>query len=468
MLSLFWCENKCLENRTKACYFKIKRFIYLFPAVSSSAWAPILTPRNKSVLIEKYPLFPTAIHQKVLFGKRLGFCILEENPILIARTENLFDCEDSTFISALYVCDKPKDCSGERTADEIQCVCNFTNCCPKTWENLCPNYTTMSPVKKIKHKLVSYPNSPEEPQENCSLPALKTFQCYSNKTTEKVIPLGLVDDLVVDCHSDGEDELILKETLNGNFYPCRNMHQIPCRDGHTLCVNVSLICSYQLSSYGFLMPCRTGEHLKQCKRFQCNGQSKCPKFYCIPWHYECDGKWDCPCGMDESNGTCIQERKCANLFRCKGSSFCVHMHHICDHVHQCPMGDDENLCNLHTVSCSTKCDCFTYSISCQSTTVTNFMQLDKFKFVHLFNCLLPFEYSFVSQNMITVVCMQANLTRLCWLLNNRNNIQTLNFAQNRISALKNFCFAHTGKLIFLDMSNNVIASLQTNTFSKLR
>ncbi len=28
---------------------------------------------------------------------------------------------------------------------------------------------------------------------------------------------------------------------------------------------------------------------------------KCPGDYCIPYHYVCDGQWQCPDGEDESN-----------------------------------------------------------------------------------------------------------------------------------------------------------------------
>ncbi len=215
------------------------------------------------------------------------------------------------------------------------------------------------------------------------------------------------------------------------------------------------------------MPCRTGEHLKQCKEFQCNGQFKCPAYYCIDWHYQCDGKWDCLSGFDELNNTCIEERMCTNLFRCKGSSLCVHTQNICDHTKHCPMGDDENLCSLSHVFCSPKCSCFKHSIICKSRRITHFMQLDKFKFVHLLYCKLSVQYSFVTEHVVSIVCLQANLTSLCWLLHHRNSIQTLNFAKNRVTALINFCFVHTEKLLSLDVSDNLIVLLQINTFSNL-
>ncbi len=107
-----WCGQKCLENRMNICCAKIENFFYLFLAVSSSAWAPMLTSVNSSYVIEKYPLFPSVVHWKVKHGERSGFCILAEVPSLVARTENLLDCQDGTFMSALFLCDGQNDCSG--------------------------------------------------------------------------------------------------------------------------------------------------------------------------------------------------------------------------------------------------------------------------------------------------------------------------------------------------------------------
>ena len=90
--------------------------------------------------------------------------------------------------------------------------------------------------------------------------------------------------------------------------------------GHPKCYEISEICNYKLDSMNHLHPCRNGEHLQNCRMFECNMMYKCPRYHCIPWYYICDGKWDCPGGYDESTiQNCGSDRLCANLFKCKNS-----------------------------------------------------------------------------------------------------------------------------------------------------
>ena len=75
---------------------------------------------------------------------------------------------------------------------------------------------------------------------------------------------------------------------------------IPCRSYQQVFYNISNICEYKLNSLNDLTPCKAGDHLKNCTYFECNMKYKCPGYYCIPWGYVCDGKWDCPHGLDEN------------------------------------------------------------------------------------------------------------------------------------------------------------------------
>ena len=63
--------------------------------------------------------------------------------------------------------------------------------------------------------------------------------------------------------------------------------------------NISEICTYKLNSMTHLTPCRTGEHLQNCREFNCNMKFKCLDYYCISGKYVCDGKWDCSHGYDK-------------------------------------------------------------------------------------------------------------------------------------------------------------------------
>ena len=86
--------------------------------------------------------------------------------------------------------------------------------------------------------------------------------------------------------------------------------QLPCSYDQSLIMHsfhIFDICTFTRDAMNNLIPCPFGEHLKNCKNFECNMKYKCPKYYCIPWSYVCDGKWDCPTGSDENY--CSQNKK---------------------------------------------------------------------------------------------------------------------------------------------------------------
>ena len=91
---------------------------------------------------------------------------------------------------------------------------------------------------------------------------------------------------------------------------------------------------------------------------------KCPKFYCIPWNYVCDGKWDCPLGEDEvTNDICYKDGFCKGLYKCLNSKLCISPGNICDNFSECPYNDDELFCDLMFVYCPLKCTCLLYGIT---------------------------------------------------------------------------------------------------------
>ena len=88
------------------------------------------------------------------------------------------------------------------------------------------------------------------------------------------------------------------------------------------CYSIDEICIFKLDECNNLIPCHAGEHIQHCKHFTCNSFFKCPNYYCIPWKYVCDGKRDCPFGLDESVPHCGSRfRKCTNLYRCREAPF---------------------------------------------------------------------------------------------------------------------------------------------------
>ena len=169
----------------------------------------------------------------------------------------------------------------------------------------------------------------------------------------------LVNDLVADCGSEGKEEQELKSLLfHHNKIPCSHPDQLPCRKGHSICYNATDICKYKLNESGHLTPCRTGDHLQNCKEFECNLMFKYYKLYCIHWNYVKDGKRDCPYGEDE-----IFMINCKKMFKCRNTKHtCVHVGNVCDGYNNCPMNNDEFLCSLKGISCAQACICFALTI----------------------------------------------------------------------------------------------------------
>ncbi len=103
-------------------------------------------------------------------------------------------------------------------------------------------------------------------------------------------------------HGSGTQEATLvAAVVIAHVHFCSQNSQLPCREDIGVCYNISNICSYQFSECNKLLHCEGGEHLENCQEFECNMMFKCPNFYCIPWAYVCDMKWDCPKGLDDSH-----------------------------------------------------------------------------------------------------------------------------------------------------------------------
>jgi hypothetical protein len=115
---------------------------------------------------------------------------------------------------------------------------------------------------------------------------------------------------------------------------------IPCMEGHPTCYPINKLCVFDYDPQtGYLSFCRNGAHLKSCRHIDCPSMFKCHQSYCIPLRFVCNGKADCPTGLEEHTNFCRQFA-CPGLFRCKRGN-CLHPTEVCDGITHCPHGDDE-------------------------------------------------------------------------------------------------------------------------------
>ena len=308
----------------------------------------------------------------------------------------------------------------------------------------------------------------------------------------KQLSVAFLDDLYPDCGPDAEDELILRKLLENNTISlCRLPSELHCRQGHSVCYNVTHICVYKLNSLSNLMPCRSGKHLMNCFGFECNTMFKCPSAYCIPWSYVCDFKTDCPEAFDESHEhVCQQFVLCQHMFACQGSQQCVHLYDVCNGQKDCPLGEDEMVCGLKDVTCPKECQCLLYAMKCQSLTQEfqgnyphrslTILHSDAgffFSVMHSFEDVLYLRLSKCNLSQICPIglksllslSVQRNLiTRIehnCFPA--MHQIKTLFLNSNRIKYVHSQGFSNLTKLLLLDMSGNPLTSFPENGFQGL-
>ena len=237
---------------------------------------------------------------------------------LTFHKRNCHLCQNSVYIYIISLCDGINDC--QEGSDEMLWECKELN----------------KSCKEINDKKKCYcpPLFYQTITGTCSMYTVQTFKTYENTDLEEGAPLTQIDthlctnsssipdqqvnDLVPDCQKADDETLLKSILLQNNQTLCHHDDQLPCKNGHTKCFNTIDACIYRLDKFNNLYPCRTGA--QQCKDFECNQHYKCPGYYCIPWGYVCDGKWDCPYGSDESSYyKCVKRRQCTTMFKCKNT-----------------------------------------------------------------------------------------------------------------------------------------------------
>ena len=303
--SLLFCKLHCFlfhwyspkrENNPKSCSGTAMEALSLpdvdilstiLDAVPSKFPAFIFLDESKSKLqIHKHNRYLSGSQIQVRnasLNEAEGLKVCFSEPITVSnRGTHLFSCENNRFISYLLVCDRNVDCPIHK-ADETNCNCTQTN--KTSQEHKAPGGTEDVDCVSLFYKSVkgSFETYIAE-QNDMAESNLSTSRNFVLCNNGKQLSVAFLDDLYPDCGPDAEDELILRKLLENNTISlCRLPSELHCRQGHSVCYNVTDICVYKLNSLSNLIPCRSGKHLMNCFGFECNAMFKCPSAYCIPW-----------------------------------------------------------------------------------------------------------------------------------------------------------------------------------------
>ncbi len=386
-----------------------------------------------------------------------GFYITTEQELLFRTGANIFKCQRS-FVSQMDVCDQTADCPDIYRADEAECVCHKAEVY----------------VKHCKHVNESHLKI----HQTCSLFYIQLANGSCIKYSFEITSVKLSSKITIN-----EKQTILNTTfrkiptklLSGFCCGKNTLHQFcqengrfPC-SGTMSCFELEDVCQFKQHS-GVLLPCNTGEHIYNCQRFQCNAKFKCPNSYCIPWAYVCNGRWDCPHGLDEDT-SCSSERQCVNMFKCKLASICINVHDLCDNTKDCPANDDEQLCSLMAFNCPSVCKCLAFAISCYHIASLDWELSHTFPWhaILVKNCAVSVAKIILQiLHLVSIlVVTQSNLTSVCDLHLPMQHVVLVDVRHNQICVIKKNCFVDLKYLKILKFNTNNLSELQEKSFYNL-
>ena len=448
----------------------------LLDAVSSFMNPLLLSNSNQEVVLMEYcRLFNKSSFESVDSSETVrGYAVLQSHTRNISTNYHLFECSDGSFIAKVLVCDGIIDCPGEVSSDELNCICETID----NWTTsiLC-KIQKVSGGKSVCSLLYNETGSGSCIQYGYSLVNKHEGQNMEIEFCGKKFfaQEDIRNDLVVDCLPNGEDEFVLKSILtHGVRKECKDKNELPCFEGHSLCYNISNICKYRLNKLNHLIPCRTGGHIEECEYFECNMMFKCPGFYCVPWSYVCDGKWDCPGGSEESHRySCGKYRNCTNMYRCRNSKICIHLGNVCDEYDDCPLDDDESLCEISRLKCPGDCVCLSLAIKCINSSVSADDLKNKFPYVAisvLFSSKLWQNVDDILELFATVTHMhfvRNEIVSICSYVFHWKDLKLLDLSYNFISHLSTRCFHNLLYLTLIRLNNNNINIVKSQTFTNV-
>ena len=354
---------------------------------------------------------------------------------------SLFKCEDGSVIADVLICNGRNDCKNSEDerqcpmcswaiSDEQSCVCDMF--CYQCDGGGCVHYD---------HMCDSFVDCPEGDDE---------VHC----TDDNKFPYFSMDLIRRSFITD------LCDPPSGDMLMCRTKLQ---------CYNSSAICHYDQTG-GVMAYCEDGSHINkgsECHFVECRQHFKCIMSYCIPTRKICDGIIDCPVGEDEAN---CEEYICPGHMQCSGVTYCVPPHEICDGISHCPRQDDKKYCRV----CPHSCHCKGTGIYCNNVTAhsQSIHQLysPSVLIMHSSYSMLVELYKHFHTHMNYVWLISLQNGSFVSLLENLVNatqyflsVKFLYLNHQRLYTLPPY-FIDGPNMIYLNLSDNVIKSVQTRAF----
>ncbi len=443
-------QKRCLEFAPKSSYFGNKKrkelflfqhvqdFEYIFDAVSEP-FPPILLHNDLAAFkYQKHGAYYQYIKTSESEDLTNALKIYSLHPRTIQIGGNLLKCHKTG------------------TTITIESSCNDINDCEDELPDFCGQGET-------KAELIKLGSTPKK-QHQC----LPFYLMRPNGTCDLYTDFSFLPSLKTNLEKTAFEN---KNILDlGSDFKCNESHHLICGQADHSCYNISHICVFETLKSGVLVPCKQGEHMQNCASFECNMMFKCPRYYCLPWQNVCDGKWDCPGGLDENVASCISTNQCGNMMKCPKSQICLHLGQVCDSKAQCPFEDDEKLCSLHNTPCPEVCQCLTYALVCSSVFQWNFAQgMLPFYAVFANDCSsLMIQALFTLLHHAVLVAISNNqLCAVCGLVKNVHLLHLLDAGYNNVDKVDPFCFPKPAKLALLNVNNNKIDKLFSHSFANL-
>ncbi len=438
----------------------------------------------------EYPTLTLSATESVsgLVEVRKVFC---QNDLLVTTQHclaNQFTCGDGTCILIHYHCDGIVDCPD--STDEISCehACQLSKDPEKTM------YDTVSQMPKQACFKACFP-------ETCTCSELY-FHC---KKSTMCVPASKLCDGHADC-PENEDEMFcqtekaehvfqihqsqVSDGTSNEIYVERtdlfstnvtdavsSRTEMICEPGFTYCTKgssydkkcfpMNAVCLFERSKYEVLRYCPNGEHLRGCTRHLCPSEFKCSLSYCVPLHYVCNGKIDCPDGEDEDDCP----KSCPGLLRCRHDAVCVHSNYVKDMRYDCLASRDDEILN-HFDECPkiSNCRCLGRALSCISANLVTIPHgIGNFKTITLRRNKL--QQLSVKMHLPFLVILDLSYNMLASVLELKSmflpRLVMLELACNLIIRLESNVFLGMGHLRYLNLTNNSIDGISEGAFSGL-